>query len=65
MVRQYGHPENSQKLEGAHQFINFMLDPENAAQNADYVGYSTPNNAALDILGKKFQGMNGSTHRRK
>ena len=27
-----------------------MLDAEVAAQNADYVGYSTPNAAALDFM---------------
>ena len=43
-------PKTSQNIEGAHAFINFMLDPENAAQNADYVGYSTPNSAAWALM---------------
>ncbi|MBM7698473.1 ABC transporter substrate-binding protein [Kurthia huakuii] len=43
-------PKTSKNVDGAHQFINFMLDPKNAAQNADYVGYSTPNKAALKLL---------------
>lgn len=43
-------PKSARNVDGAHQFINFMLDPENAAQNADYVGYSTPNKEALDYL---------------
>ena len=49
-------PKTSKNVDGAHQFINFMLDPENAAQNADYVGYSTPNTAALEILGEEVSG---------
>lgn len=43
-------PKTSKNPEAAHQFINFMLDPEIAAQNADYVGYSTPNREALKHL---------------
>ncbi|NRG46427.1 ABC transporter substrate-binding protein [Bacillus sp. CRN 9] len=43
-------PKTSKNPEAAHQFINFMLDPEIAAQNADYVGYSTPNREALNHL---------------
>lgn len=43
-------PSTARNVDGAHQFINFMLDPEVAAQNADYVGYSTPNFAALELL---------------
>lgn len=43
-------PKTSKNVAGAHKFINFMLDPENAAQNADYVGYSTPNEAAWALM---------------
>lgn len=43
-------PKTAKNIDGAHAFINFMLDPEVAAQNAEYVGYSTPNKAALDIM---------------
>jgi len=43
-------PKTSKNVDAAHEFINFMLDPKNAAQNADYVGYSTPNKAALKLL---------------
>ena len=43
-------PKTAKNVEGAHQFINFMLDPENAAQNAEYVGYSTPNAKALKYM---------------
>ena len=43
-------PKTAKNVKGAHEFINFMLDPKNAAKNADYVGYSTPNEAALKLL---------------
>lgn len=43
-------PKTAKHLEEAYQFINFMLKPENAAQNAEYIGYSTPNNAAKALL---------------
>lgn len=43
-------PKTSKNQEAAYKFINFMLDPENAAQNAEYIGYSTPNEKAKEIL---------------
>ena len=43
-------PITATNVEGAHQFINFMLDPENSALNTEYVGYSTPNQTALEYL---------------
>lgn len=49
-------PKTARNIEGAHQFINFMLDPEVAAQNAEYVGYSTPNQAALALLPEEISG---------
>ncbi len=43
-------PKTSRDVDGAHAFINFMLDAEVGAQNTDYVGYSTPNAAAMELL---------------
>ncbi|MEK3854525.1 ABC transporter substrate-binding protein [Cytobacillus sp. FSL H8-0458] len=43
-------PKTAQNPEAAHQFMNFILDPENAAQNTEYVGYSTPNKEALKYM---------------
>ncbi len=47
-------PKTSQNQEGAYEFINFLLDAEIAAQNTDWVWYSTPNQAALEILDPVF-----------
>ena len=43
-------PHNAKNVEGAYDFINFLLKPEVAAQNAEYIGYSTPNKEALKLL---------------
>lgn len=43
-------PHTVQNEEAAYAFINFMLEPEVAAQNADYIGYSTPNKSAMEHL---------------
>lgn len=47
-------PKTAKNIEGAYAFINFLLEPENAAQNAEYIGYSTPNKGALKLLPKKI-----------
>ncbi|WP_286230927.1 ABC transporter substrate-binding protein [Neobacillus mesonae] len=46
-------PKTANNIEGAHKFINFMLDPKVTAKNTDYVGYSTPNKAALKYMPKE------------
>jgi len=43
-------PKNAQNKELAEEFINFMNRPEIAAKNAEYIGYSTPNTAARELL---------------
>lgn len=49
-------PKTADNVEGAHQFINFMLEPEHAAQNAEYVGYSTPNESGYELLPEDISG---------
>lgn len=43
-------PKTARNLDGAYAFINFLLEPENAAINAEYVGYSTPNADAVELM---------------
>ena len=41
-------PSASQNKKGAEAFINFMLEPEIALANAEYIYYATPNKAVTD-----------------
>ena len=41
-------PSASQNKKGAEAFINFMMEPEIALANAEYIYYATPNKAVLE-----------------
>lgn len=43
-------PKGAQNKENAEAFINFMCDPENMAQNIEYIAYSSPSSAARELL---------------
>ena len=43
-------PKNCKNKELAEKFINFMLRPDIAARNTEYIGYSTPNEKAQELL---------------
>ncbi|MDO4912076.1 MAG: ABC transporter substrate-binding protein [Lactobacillus sp.] len=43
-------PKSAKNKTAAMKFINFMLEPKNAAQNAEYVGYSTPVTKAKKLI---------------
>lgn len=47
-------PKTSKHAEEAEAFINFLCDAEVAAQNAEYIGYSTPNAPALELMGEDY-----------
>ncbi len=47
-------PKTSQHTAEAEAFINFLCDPEVAAQNSEYIGYSSPNKAALELMGSEY-----------
>lgn len=48
-------PKTAKHFKAIYAFLNFMNQPENAAQNAKYIGYSTPNNKALKLLPKSVR----------
>jgi spermidine/putrescine-binding protein len=48
-------PNTAENKKEAEMFINFMLDPENAKINVDYIGYPTPNTGALELLDSKIK----------
>ncbi len=41
-------PKGTQNKRGAEAFINFMMEPEIALANAEYIYYATPNKAVLE-----------------
>lgn len=43
-------PKTSKNKEGAYALINYLLRPEVAARNADYIRYATPNKKAMDLI---------------
>jgi len=46
-------PKGSRHKAAAEAYINFLCDPEIAAANVDYIGYSTPESAAKELLPKE------------
>ena len=47
-------PKTSKHTAEAEQFINFLCDAKVAAQNSDYIGFSTPNAAALALMDPSY-----------
>ncbi len=43
-------PVTAENKEAAEMYINFLCEPEIALANCEYTGYSTPNQAAYDLL---------------
>ncbi len=42
--------KSSKNVEAAHIFIDWLLDAEVAAANTEWIGYSSPNQAAMEII---------------
>jgi len=47
-------PKNARNKEYAEQWINFLCRPDVAAQNFEYITYSTPNVGALELLDQEY-----------
>lgn len=43
-------PKDAPNKEAAEKFINFLCRPDIALKNAQYIGYSTPNQGAYDLM---------------
>ena len=43
-------PKGSQQKEAAEMYINFLCEPEVGLANCEYIGYSTPNDGAMELL---------------
>ncbi|MGH2311987.1 ABC transporter substrate-binding protein [Streptococcus uberis] len=48
-------PKTMKHEKEAYTFLNFINEPKNAAQNAEYIGYATPNNKAKELLPKEVK----------
>ena len=48
-------PTTSRQKEAAEMYINFMCEPDIAYANIDYICYSTPHQAAFDMLDEEVQ----------
>lgn len=47
-------PKTSENKEGAYALINYLLRPDVAAKNAEYIMYSSPNKEAIKLLDKEI-----------
>ena len=47
-------PKTAKNVEAAHAFINFLNDANLAARNTEFIYYSTPNEAAMNLLDEYF-----------
>ncbi len=48
-------PASAKEKRAAEMYINFMCEPDIAYSTTSYIGYSTPNNIALEMLGEEVK----------
>lgn len=49
-------PKGAKQKEAAEMYINFMCEPAVSAANCEYIGYSCPNTAALELMDEEITG---------
>ena len=47
-------PKTSKHTDAVETFINFLLEPEYATLNIEYIGYSTPNTKVMEMIDQSF-----------
>lgn len=47
-------PRSAKNKENAEIFINFMSRPDIAQMNCEYIGYSSPNKGAIELMGESY-----------
>lgn len=47
-------PKGAKNKENAEKFINFLCRPDIARMNCEYIWYSTPNTAAIELMGEEY-----------
>lgn len=55
-------PKGAAQKEAAEMYINFMCEPEVACATAEFIGYSTPNTAAFELLPEEIKSDEVSYH---
>ena len=48
-------PKGAKNKEAAEMYMNFLCEPEAALEIADFIGYSTPNSGAFEMLDEEVQ----------
>lgn len=51
--------KSSKNKEACEKFINYLCEPEVAARNSEYIGYPTPNTAALEYVSDELKSISG------
>lgn len=47
-------PREARNVDNAHAFINFLSRPDIAQMNCEYIEYSSPNQAAIELMGEDY-----------